>query len=378
MAPIRRAVVIDASASMARAEAGGRSALDVARDQARHLDPPAAATVSIEAASLPDGLARATTWLARGGGRPEIVVLSDFQRGALSQADLTRVPTGLGLRLTRIDVQAPTAVDGVPSRIGDQVWTPHLTLGPDETTVTWSASTPAAAGGPESAPLGRLQILAGPNEASLVSTATTAARLFGRREPVGTHPVTLILPGAPGRARLVAEAQPLDEPWMFALADRLRHDETVEAAAALVDDRADAGSTRGAIAGRTVLVRDASGAPVVLAASRPGTGLLLITQIGHATGDDALVLGALLTGAARAEDDPSALAELEPVTVSPAELSAWERPTPPGGPPVVPSSEDSDGRWFWILALALLALEGWWRRPVPQRPPSEVPHARVA
>jgi hypothetical protein len=372
-APIRRAVVIDTSASMARPVPTGRSALDVARDEANHVAPTAAATVSIEAVHLPDGLSRAATWLAHGGGRPEIVVLSDFQRGALSRVDVDRVPAGLGLRLLKIEVPAPTAVDGASSRIGDRVWTPHLTLEPDRTTVAWSTRAPASPDALETAGPGPLEIVAGPEEAGFVRTATGAARLFGRPEPTDPHPVAVVLPGASDRTRLLAEARPLDQPWMFTRANRLRDDATLEAAVA----RATAlPGTLGSAS--TVLARDQAGAPVVAVASRSGTDLLLIAQIGHETADDALVLGALLTGVARSAVDPAALAELEPVTVGSADLATWERPTPPGGPLTVSSTEQSDGRWFWILALALLALEGWWRRPAPVRPASEVPHARVA
>ena len=52
---------------------------------------------------------------------------------------------------------------------------------------------------------------------------------------------------------------------------------------------------------------------------------------------------------------------IEPLTIPAEQLDAWSRRP---GPPVeqAPIGDDSDRRWLWALALALLAVEWWLRR----------------
>lgn len=53
--------------------------------------------------------------------------------------------------------------------------------------------------------------------------------------------------------------------------------------------------------------------------------------------------------------------QLEPVMITPEQLSSWSRPP---GPPAInaPLADEGDRRWLWGAALALLALEAWLRR----------------
>jgi hypothetical protein len=55
-------------------------------------------------------------------------------------------------------------------------------------------------------------------------------------------------------------------------------------------------------------------------------------------------------------------AAIEPVLITPEQLREWSRQP---GPPArdAPPADEGDRRWFWGLALALLALEWWLRRP---------------
>ncbi len=75
---------------------------------------------------------------------------------------------------------------------------------------------------------------------------------------------------------------------------------------------------------------------------------------------------------------PQALtpAEREPDTLAPATLQAWQRDPAPR-PALGRNSGRSDGRWFWALALALLALETGMRRST-RVASSEVAHADAA
>jgi len=53
---------------------------------------------------------------------------------------------------------------------------------------------------------------------------------------------------------------------------------------------------------------------------------------------------------------------IEPIAITRAQLDAWSRPA--GGPSSsAPVVDDGDRRWVWALALLLLALESWLRRP---------------
>jgi hypothetical protein len=197
------------------------------------------------------------------------------------------------------------------------------------------------------------------------------------------HPIAVVLPGAADRAQVLSAAAAIDQRWMFSTVERLRHDSTLaEASAGTAADRS--------VPARTpplaVIARDRSGSPLLEAGRIPGStdasaphlpvvpNLLLVAH-----SDDSLFVSALLASIPRT--DASAFGNVDPITVTPEELATWQRPTPltpTPGTTTDPSREGSDGRWFWIAALALLALEGWMRRTMPAAAPSEVPHARVA
>jgi hypothetical protein len=54
--------------------------------------------------------------------------------------------------------------------------------------------------------------------------------------------------------------------------------------------------------------------------------------------------------------------EAEVATLSDEELAQWRRTAAPVGPHPNPGADDSDARWLWMLALALLGLETVMRR----------------
>lgn len=75
----------------------------------------------------------------------------------------------------------------------------------------------------------------------------------------------------------------------------------------------------------------------------------------------------------------ASLDAFEPVRISDEDLRSWSRP--PGAPPAdAPPVDEGDRRWFWLLVLALLAVEHWLRRsPARQSAAVEPPtEARVA
>jgi hypothetical protein len=376
---LRRAVVIDTSTKFSGISKGGRPAIDIARERAAHLDPLAQASISIDVDRLPEGLARATTWLHAHGGRQEIVVLSDFRRGALAQSDVADVPADIGVRLVKVDTTPVASLVGPAEQVGDRVWTPRLTLEPDRTVVGWIASSVSAG------PRDDIRVLAGPAEGSGVRAAVAAAGTIGAPavpDP-GRRPIAVVLPGATHRAAILSAATAIDQQWMFDTVERLRHDTTLAAASArAVADR----SVPARSPPFAVIARDRTGSPLLDAGRIPGsmdasapTLPVLSTLLLVAHSGDGLFVSALLASIPRT--DASAFGSLEPVTLTSEELATWQRPTPATPTPGTasgPSSEDSDGRWFWIAALALIALEGWMRRTRRAASPSEVTHARVA
>jgi hypothetical protein len=372
-ATLSRAIVIDTSASLNRTTADGRTAISVARTQADAVQPAAAATVRIDARRIRDGVMQATTWLAARGGRDELVVVSDFHRGAMTNADLAAVPATIGVRLIKVDAVANPSPAGSPDQIGDGVWTPHLTLESEKTSVMW---TPASG-----APAPPIRVLAGPNDAGQVAAAIAASQAIGTPAEAPTHPISVMLPDAADRASMLATAGAIDAPWMFDAITRIGSDAAIKAAAL----RIIATPVTATITGATVIARDASSTPLLVAFRSPaaaGTAsavgnsaseLVLLAQ-----SDDDLFISALVTAARVTARDPTAIRELEPVSIPPAELAAWQRPTPETGSPAPDARDASDGRWFWLAALVLFGVEGWMRRSPAASADSEVTDARVA
>jgi hypothetical protein len=362
---LSRAVVVDASASMNRPTPDGRRAIDVARDNARALQPVAATTTAVDADDLRDGMTAATTWLVRRGGRGELVIVSDFQQGSVSAADLATVPSTIGVTLVKIDVPASSTATGPATRIGDRVWTPRLTMDAARTSVTWTA-----AARPNSAP--PVRIVGAAADATRIATAGEAATGIGTPADAATHPIVIELADAPDAVAFLAAARPIDAPWMFDAVERIRTDSSVAAAATVAAVDATAGHATTGV----VVARDASGAAAIEAVSRgtgPASDLVFFTR-----SNDALLLAALVRATAAAGQTAVDIKEQEPTFIASDALAAWQRPVPATGSPVPDDPNASDGRWLWMLALALFALETWLRRNQPAATMTEAPRARVA
>jgi len=324
-----RAVVLDTSASLRRPLAGGRVGaplgIDVAREAAAALTDagtpasPDAPKVTVSTERLSEGVAQAAAWLATQAPPRELVVVSDFQVGALVESDLDAVPEDANVRLVPIGVSGPVPAAPAPAR-------------------------------------GQLRVLVGREQASRAAAAEAAARatvhettsevIFGdgtQNDLRGRF--VLVFPSAPDRAALHQSAQPIDTPELFGWVADIRQE----------------------------LRR--LGQPNELGGDfrKIASELMIFTDVDPGGEQAAALMAAILRVAG-----PPVLsdAEREPDTLAAATLEGWQRVAAPRSSSGR-AGDRSDGRWFWLVALLLMGLEGWMRRR-PVYAPSEVVRADAA
>lgn len=368
---IARAIVLDTSASMARPARNGRPALETARDLGETAQAGVRTARVIESESLGAGVSSAVAWLLEQHGRRELVVVSDFQRGALDESDVAAVPAEIGIRLTAVDMAPADAPITTSSVWGSRTWRTSVGVTTGKTTAAWM---------PEAASTGLppfLGALVAPADEDALGRAVRAARLEGVPAVATGRPVTIVFGTAPARASLTASARLPDEAWMFDVTDDVRSDAAVAALARTLDSA----PGRDTSAALTPLVSDRTGTPRLYAAARDGDaakGLLLFVFAQPGDAFSAAVMAATWRSAAA---DTTRFAEAETTVVGDATLGSWRRePAEVPAPPTTDTGR-SDGRWFWLLALGLLGVEAWVRRTpgaAPQDRAKEAPHARVA
>ena len=318
-ASVSRAVIVDGSESMQRRGADGRDALTAARERARNLAGDAARATLIEGGRLAAALAGAAAWLERAPGLREIVIVSDFQSGAIDRSDLAGLPDDIGLSFVKIAATSTSAVTLPPLTIGSREIQTRVSLSGNRSDVEWTATPATSAQG------SGVRILAGDEERSRVQAALQAARAVDAVAVGGPHQIVVVFPGAPERDAVLKASAAIDQSWMVEVASR-------------------------AGVRRTLARRSTDGALMLFPTTSEGLGA-----------------ASLLTGVIGAPADVLALAELEPETVPQEVLTQWERrATPPVAPRSGPRAGESDGRWLWGLAFALLGLEAVVRRKARQ------------
>ena len=347
-AQIARAIVVDASASMARparerGSAATLTALEAARRAAAEAARGAAVSRTAEAADAGAAVARAQDWLASQPMRRELVVISDFQPAAIARADLDAVPETTGVRLIDIAVAegpAPAAGAG-----GAPAWRA-------------GSSDPAASATAET-----VRLLAGEAERGAAEAARSAAAAGqSPRIPAPNRSVAIVFPGFAGREALLSAGARLNQPWMSDAYVAVLADPLVRSAAdRLARQPADLVTAHRGLGGEA------------------GTLMLVLHQPAHTVASAAVIAAAWT---ASSHDPVTSQHELSAPSRSRAELAGWERPpaaSAPGSPGSPASSGSaalrppvgqSDGRWFWVAALVLLALEAVIRRR--PRPASSV------
>lgn len=316
---IARVVVVDASESARRS-----ISVDAIEAERTSADP----ALTIESEDLRSALERAGRWLSSAPpARREIVVLSDFQRGGLSDADVAAVPRDIGLRFVSTGRPATGAPPNVRTLVPDGAVDARMDLMDGRTAAEYVAAD---------AGLDGLRILAAPADSDAVRALLRVVSRAGAVAPDPSQPVTVRFRGAEGLPPVSQSA----DGWSFAAAQRLLR--SLDG----LDTRIDVFST----ADRLIVDVDAD--PSSLTAAR------------------------VVKAALDARLDREALGESEPESLPQERLAAWTREPALPDPAQWQQTDDSDARVFWVLALVLLGVEALVRRSQSvQEKEAETAHA---
>lgn len=305
---VARAVVVDVSDSMTPL---AREAATVAHDEVRR----AATAVRIDSADLEDGVRRAAASLRHAPpARREVVVVSDFQRGALTPQALAAVDAGIGVRFVRVGtVVDRRTFEGAPLLgIDGTTRRPQVAVEEDRTSVAWQRISSTSSGltfgvAPER---DRWRLL-------------KAVAESGTPAPSPEQPVVLTF----GGVHASVGHQGLPRLWMLETVLRLRNDPELR----LID--------------ATPAIRSRWQADALVIDLQAASDTYLAA---------AAVRGVL---AARHGSAARAYAEYEVATIDDSELAAWSRSAGDVQMAMWRHADRNDARWFWGLVLVLLALE---------------------
>jgi hypothetical protein len=348
-AALARAIIVDTSASMG-------SAIAVARQDATRLASEAQNSTIIETANPSRTIAGAVAWLGRQPARGELVLVSDFQLGAIDSADIAAIPPAIGVRLARIDVTPTSAPLEEVARVGNGEIVARIAPAADRTDVTWTPRDRGTSRAGDS-----ITVFAGATERTRAAAAMAAARTEGVRLPLDSaraHDIAIVEPQFEQRAEWLRRALAPKRPWMIDVIARLRADPALQQASANAT-MLGADSAKGVAA-----ARDANGRPVVVGVQDSAGGRERLLLVSSADAGN-LASAMLIASVQRALSRAAPLSELEPLTLPANVLASWQRE--PAANTSTRSTANanagaSDGRWLWIIVLVLLALETWMRR----------------
>lgn len=332
---VARAVVTDVSDSM---KPWAQAAAQAGRSEAQS----AAFTFDVSQDDIPTGLRRAVAALAAAPpARREIVVISDFQWGALRPEDLGAVPAEVGLRFVQVGApQAARRLTGLNLFTAGTGARREFMLAPEGTGV--STLVPQA-------PADGLVLLARPAERASVEALTRVVEAAGTPAPSPDQPLAVAM----GGADIPAAVRPPDAGWMLETLLRFEMDDEIAVTCAVSD--ADAPRDRGEP--WRVAFRDRHGRPMVSAAA---TGSALLLDI--AAPPSAFLSAAVVRGALRARHGSPAHPEEEVRRMPGATLASLARqPAPVEKRSSLPNIV-SDARWCWLIVLVLLGVEAIVRR----------------
>jgi hypothetical protein len=168
----------------------------------------------------------------------------------------------------------------------------------------------------------------------------------------------MVFPDYPARDDLMRQVSIIDQPWQGDRLLALRRNRVLTSLARDTEIVADCNppgvavmhNDRGQAVATTITTRAAPAAElVVFSCVRAGS----------------LPAAALMAAIVSAGDSVPSMLESEPAVVTEEVLRAWERPATLHAPRGTDETSP-DGRWFWLVALALLLLEEWVRRRHPR------------
>lgn len=337
-----RAIVVDTSDSMTR-----DAAQSAAREVADAETASAFAARRFETTDLRAGLKQAAAWAATAPPAVrEIVVISDFQSGALGRGDLSVIPPNVGVRPVQVGAATEERrFDGVtmlkPGQIVAHVNRTEIQLEPSTTHVIITPGTDAPTG---------LRLLTATEDEAAAQTLLRVVAGAGTPAPSATQPIAAAFRGASSPSPVRA----IEADWMLATVVRLMDDPDLRAAAALATTPE---GGEGSAAPWTIVSRDAQQRPIVRAAA---VGRELIVDVAGAP--DSYLAAAAVRGALLARQERSGYAEQEIVRLASGELARWTRAPGPVDSSIAVHADRTDARWFWVLALLMLGVETFMRR----------------
>jgi hypothetical protein len=346
-----RAIVVDVSDSMRTSV----DALSEAADAAKAEGQGTVYAARIEAATLGSGVLQAVEQLDTAPrARREIVIVSDFQRGALSRGDLDAVPPAIGIRL--VQVGAATRERKLRGLV---LFHPGPGF-PNAQEILLSENTTAVSVVRGSGSREGLSLMSADADNGAIPALERAVASAGAPAPSSEQPLAI---GFAGNPRTAAVRQ-ISATWMLETVLRMQNDRDLLSACSepvsAVVDPGSAGRTQGASnrgdSNWYVLCRDPELRPVVRAAAT-ATHLVLDVE----APPSALLSAAVVRAALTARHGVVARPEEEIQRMTAAELTSWSRQAAPVGAGTWRSgwagSGPSDNRWCWALALMLLAVE---------------------
>ena len=339
-----RAVVVDDSPSVT--DHGERMREVAAAERAG-----VARSFEIPARDLRSGLRAALTALdGSATARRELVVISDFQLGAISARDLAMVPEEVGLRF----VPVGRSPDGRRADVGPVRIPPErLMLGAPSVSAT--VQTIALVGdrtrvvlAPSGRSVGGPRLSAAPDDQSQLDSLMRTLATAGTPALPDDRSVALVFQGG----TLPSAISPPRDRWMGQAILRMRQDRRLLEASQAAPAEGMADRT-----GWVAVTSDVQGRPVTAAAAL-GSELVIFVNARPADYLAAAAAGAALVAAA---ERPS-WSEHEPELIPDGTLQAWSRPPSTGSESRWLPAPPGDARWFWGLALLLLIAELFVRR----------------
>ena len=407
---LARAIILDTSASVRQV-----LSVDSARALAERLASDANVSVQLSSTNVSLSMPGAVAWLAQQSERRELMIVSDFQTGVIDAQSIARIPAEVGVRLLRVGTGANAAAGAqsveIPieteARFGANVVTARVSTGPSAPRpaatqalatrdIEWTVrDTVPRAPLVEGRELG-VRILAGALEQTRANAALSAANTLSEAAAgVDTsRAIVIVTPGYEQRSSLLATARVPASAWVLDAIARLSADVTLREAAATKVRLVKSDETKGLVVTRSM---DGSAVVTGLESMIGGRATLLLICDADA---GALATATLVVAARNAIAPRRSLGERDPSQIADSVLRAWQRmpsavlrPTAgatnfatvtngsvvgasgvagdatgdatggvAGDATGDPPGDASDGRWLWMVALALLALETWLRR----------------